>query len=106
MTSPKDRIISLTWAAAQENDEELARQCNLALDGNAGALAFVAEEIVTRALPTWTCLVELEGQCLSIGEEFLPYYAIDVLDGKQATHQYWFWLLEQFEKMDAERTNT
>ena len=39
--------------------------------------------------------LEFESQALSIGSEFLPECAAEVLDGGEPTAAYWSWLIEQ-----------
>lgn len=46
---------------------------------------------------------EFESGCLSIGEEFLPDCAKAVLDGKEATEEYFEFLIGEYLEMDTER---
>jgi hypothetical protein len=48
-----------------------------------------------------TAAIEFEHQTLSIGREFLPACAVQVLDGGLATAEYWQWLTEQVEKQES-----
>ena len=42
--------------------------------------------------------LEFEDLVLSSGREFLPAFAIDVLDGGTATPEYWAWLADQLHR--------
>lgn len=39
--------------------------------------------------------VEFEERVLSVGAEFLPPCAVEVLNGADGTPQYWAWLIRQ-----------
>ena len=39
--------------------------------------------------------IEFESQTLAIGREFLPEYAIAVLEGREPTQEYWAWLAHE-----------
>jgi hypothetical protein len=43
--------------------------------------------------------VALEDRALSVGREFLPGFALDVLDGREPTPAYWGWLAKEWERM-------
>ena len=45
---------------------------------------------------------EWENQVLSVGRSFLPPCAIAVLDGNDATPEYWDFIAEQFAMLDDE----
>lgn len=53
-----------------------------------------AEDYITSVGNRQTAL-ELESQYLSIGRKFLPPCALVVLDGGEATSEYWEWLISQ-----------
>lgn len=40
--------------------------------------------------------IEFENQVLSVGDEFLPEFAIAVRDGEEPSAEYWQWLKDQF----------
>lgn len=42
--------------------------------------------------------IEFENQVLSIGRQYLPLCAQNVLDGNTATPEYWTWLASQVEE--------
>lgn len=49
-------------------------------------------------LAQFTCAsdaIEFESQALSIGSEFLPECAVEVIYGGEPTAAYWSWLIEQ-----------
>lgn len=45
--------------------------------------------------------VEFESAVLSIGREFLPSCALAVLDGAEATEEYWAFLASQIETQSS-----
>jgi hypothetical protein len=40
--------------------------------------------------------VDWENQVLSSGRDCLPPFAVAVLDGEEATEEYWDWVAEQY----------
>lgn len=47
--------------------------------------------------PSPSAAIEFEQQVLSIGRALLPPPALTVLDGGEATSEYWAWLIGQVE---------
>lgn len=40
--------------------------------------------------------IAFENSCLAVSREFLPQFAIVVLDGGESTPEYWTWLAEAY----------
>ena len=46
--------------------------------------------------------IALENRILSVGREFLPPCALNVVDGEVPTEEYWQWLRQQIADVEQE----